>query len=602
MTFPRRAVRGAGRRARRGAEQLASAAITPFRGLRWEVRPPTRWPVALRASIAIGIPLTIATAAGHQAWGLLCGTGTFTVLYGAGRPLRSRIRVLVLVALGLVAGMSLGVLVSGSLVLSILATAVVGAVATFLAHALRLGPPGAFFFVLIVGIGGYLPSRGLDPGALVLATTTGAAVAVPIAMFDLLLDRLGPERAAVAAAERAVEKFLALPPDDDEAEDLSTAATNAIHDAWTTLWDAGEPDLLLEDEPSPTGSARATAQAERAELATDLIVIQQRYSQRLLPTQQANPDLGGEPTAAPLGRPRLRRMVARALRWPTAALQAAVRVAAGVATAGVVAGLLLGTGHMYWAMAAAALVLHTGMDRRATTVRSVERLVGTALGIGLFLLGGFSGSGPWAVVITIVILQGLVELTVVRNYTVAVVFMTPLALTIGTAGSGLPALDIAQERLLDTAIGVLCGVVIPWLIGWRSGHAMVSAHLARAVSASADVIGLLGRGQHQDPAGLVAQRELSLDLQELSAIAGRAIRDEPERVADLVPVRDATAWLGFTVLATASQEVPGQALERVAPAEEAARTLAARLADQDIPEAAEIRQVRATVGKRPPLG
>lgn len=600
MSLSRRAVHGARRRALRGAEQLATAAITPFRGLRWEVRPPTRWPVALRAALAIAIPLSIATAAGNQAWGLLCGTGTFTVLYGAGRPLRSRIRVLVLVALGLVAGMSLGVLVSGSLVFAILITALVGAVATFLAHALRLGPPGAFFFVLIVGIGGYLPTRGLDPGSLILATTTGAAVAVPIAMFDLLLDRLGPERAAVAAAQRAVERFLDTAPEDPQAEDLSTAATNAIHDAWTTLWDGGEPELLMEaaDAPSPG----ATDAEVRAELATELIVIQQRYSQRLLPVQQPNPDLGGEPTAAPLGRPRLRRMVGRALRWPTAALQAAIRVATGIAAAGVVAGLLVGSGHMYWAMAAAALVLHTGMDRRATAIRSVERLVGTTVGIGLFLLGGFADSGPWAVVLTIVTLQGLVELCVVRNYTVAVTFMTPLALTIGTAGSGLAAWTIAQERLLDTAIGVLCGVAVPWLVGWRSGRAMVMAHLSRAITAGADVIALLGRGQHQERAGLDAQRELSLDLQELSAIAGRAIRDEPDRITDLVPVRDATAWFGFTVLATASQTAAGEALERVAPAEEAARDLAERLARQEVPEAQEIRQVRASIGKRPPLG
>src|SRR5699024_10919421 len=162
----------------------------------------------------------------------------------------------------------------------------------------------------------------------------------------------------------------------------------------------------------------------------------------------------------------------------------------------------------------------------------------------------------WAVVITIVTLQGLVELCVVRNYTVAVIFVTPLALTIGTAGSGLAALTIARERLLDTAIGLLCAVAVPWLVGWRSGRRMLLAHLARAVAASAAVIGPLSRGRHQDRAGLEAQRELSLELQELSAMAGRAIRDEPDRINDLVPLRDATAWLGFTVLATASQAAP----------------------------------------------
>ncbi|NLG21723.1 MAG: FUSC family protein [Actinomycetales bacterium] len=601
MNYPQRAVRGVRRRAVRGASQLATAASTPFRGLRWELRPPTRWPVALRAALAIAIPLTIATLAGHQSWGLLCGTGTFTVLYGAGRPLRSRIRLLVLVAVGLIAGMALGVLVSGNLLLSITTTALVGAGATFLAQALRVGPPGAFFFVLVVGIGGYLPTHDIDPLALVLATTTGAAVAIPIAMFDLILDRFGPERAAVAAAQRAVDRWVATTPGDPHAEDRSTEATNAIHDAWTTLWDGGEP-VASPPGPGDDPSGESVGETVRAELATDLIVIQQQFSERLLPTQQANPDLGGEPTAAPLGRPPLRRMITRALRWPTTSLQAALRVAAGIAAAGLVAGVLVGSGHVYWAMAAAALVLHTGMDRRATAIRSVERLGGTIVGIGLFLLGGFADSGLWAVVVVVVILQGLVELCVVRNYTVAVVFMTPLALTIGTAGSGQAALVIAQDRLLDTAIGVACGVVVPWLVGWRSGRRMVAAHLSRAITSAAGVIGLLATGRHQDREGLEGQRELALDLQELSATAGRAIRDEPERIADLVPVRDATAWLGFTVLATASQTSPGEALERVAPAQAPALELAARISGLEVPEAREIRAVRAMVGKRPPLG
>ena len=554
----------------------------------------------MRASAAIAIPLVIATLTGHHAWGLMCATGAFTVLYAAGRPLRSRIRVLTLVAVALVGCMALGAWVgSGTVALAIVVTALVGAVATFLAHALRLGPPGAFFFVLVVGIGGYLPTHGIEPASLVLATATGAVIAIPVAMFDLLLDRLGPEHAAVAAAGRAVDAFLAVDDADPAGEELSTAATNAIHSAWTTLWDGGQP---LPQERHARGTRGSADRRRRAELATDLIIHQQRYSQRLLPGHQPNPDLGGYPAAAPLGRPPLRRMIRRGLRWPTTALQSALRVAAGVAAAGIAAGLLAGSAHMYWAMAAAALVLHTGMDRRATLVRSLERLGGTILGIGLFLLGGFAGSGPWGVVVTIVVLQGLTELCVVRNYTVAVVFMTPLALTIGTAGSGQPAGVIATDRLLDTAIGVACGVAVPWLVGWRSGRRMLFAHLARAVRASADVLGLLGRGGHQARAGLEAQRELALDLQELSALAGRALRDEPDRVADLVPLREATAWLGFTVLATASQLAPGEPLDRALPAEAAARTVAGRLSRDELVEEREVRALREMVGNRPPLG
>src|SRR5690606_31230918 len=158
----------------------------------------------------------------------------FTVLYGAGRPLRSRVRVLLLVAVGLVSCMALGTLASGNAILSVVVTALVGAVATFLAHALRLGPPGAFFFVLVVGIGGYLPTRGVDPLSMVGATALGAAIAVPIALFDLLLDRRGPERAAVAAADPAVEAFLATPPGDTAAGSRSTPPPQATPRARAT--------------------------------------------------------------------------------------------------------------------------------------------------------------------------------------------------------------------------------------------------------------------------------------------------------------------------------------------------------------------------------
>lgn len=56
------------------------------------------------------------------------------------------------------------------------------------------------------------------------------------------------------------------------------------------------------------------------------------------------------------------------------------------------------------------------------------------------------------------------------------------------------------------------------------------------------------------------------------------------------------------MLATASQAAPDEPLERVAPAEAAARALAKRFAARDIPDHREIRAVRAMVGERPPLG
>ena len=106
------------------------------------------WPTAARASAAIAVPLIALTLLGHHQVGLMASTGAFTVLYGAGRPLRYRWKMLIVVALGFVASSALGALTAGIGGAAIVLLTLIGAVATFAALALRVGPPGAFFFAL----------------------------------------------------------------------------------------------------------------------------------------------------------------------------------------------------------------------------------------------------------------------------------------------------------------------------------------------------------------------------------------------------------------------------------------------------------------------
>ena len=89
-----------------------------------------------------------------------------------------------------------------------------------------------------------------------------------------------------------------------------------------------------------------------------------------------------------------------------------------------------GVDHAYWAIAAAVLVLHQGFDWIRTVERGVERLVGTWLGLVLAgIVLTVAPHGIW-LALTLGALQFVVELLVIRNYTLATVFITPLALTI----------------------------------------------------------------------------------------------------------------------------------------------------------------------------
>jgi uncharacterized membrane protein YgaE (UPF0421/DUF939 family) len=147
-------------------------------------------------------------------------------------------------------------------------------------------------------------------------------------------------------------------------------------------------------------------------------------------------------------------------------LRAAARGALGTGAAALVA-LALELPRPDWAaVACAAVLVH---DATRTTVRRAgHRAVGTAAGIGVAGLILAAAPGALALVVLVVALQFIVELIVARNYTLAVVFITPLALIQGTLATGEldgPVAGLLGGRLVETAIGcvlaVLAQVVVP---------------------------------------------------------------------------------------------------------------------------------------------
>ena len=132
-------------------------------------------------------------------------------------------------------------------------------------------------------------------------------------------------------------------------------------------------------------------------------------------------------------------------------------VATGIA---VLAAAPLGIHRAYWVVVAVVAILQNGHRLRLTAVRGVHRVLGTLVGLGLFaLIFLASPSGVWLGVL-LMALQFVVELVVIRNYGLALVFITPLALTIaaqaGTAEVGV----IVGERFADTVLGAAIATAV----------------------------------------------------------------------------------------------------------------------------------------------
>ncbi len=120
----------------------------------------------------------------------------------------------------------------------------------------------------------------------------------------------------------------------------------------------------------------------------------------------------------------------------------------------------LGWEHPYWAMVASVVVL-AGPDRASRLARGTQRVVGTLLGVAVAaaLLPRAPHQGAGAVVV-VAALQVLAELFVGRNYAVALLFITPLALMMGQLVAPSPVGPLLRDRLFETVLGALVAMVV----------------------------------------------------------------------------------------------------------------------------------------------
>jgi hypothetical protein len=169
----------------------------------------------------------------------------------------------------------------------------------------------------------------------------------------------------------------------------------------------------------------------------------------------------------PVRAPLVRTAYAARWRWHVARSGLAVLLAGFVATAS-------GIGHPYWAMVSAVVPLGAPAFLQQV-VRGLHRVAGTLVGLGV-TAALFALDATGAVLIgVIVLLQVLAELLVGRNYALALVVITPLALLMVHLVAPVPAGVLLLDRGVETLIGVAVGMVVGYLTRARPAVAVVHA-------------------------------------------------------------------------------------------------------------------------------
>jgi len=396
--------------------------------------------------------------------------GSMCALFAHALPYRRRAVTLA----GFIAMLTLGCTVSmtvaaatDNMLIRIVVAALLAAVIKVAHDASNVGMPPAVIPIFLVTALGFAPQTwsGLP---LHVALIAGAGlISWFVCMSPALVRRDGPERRAVANAMRATAR-VGRNPTDPAAKDALAAALTAARRTLAFARGADRAALgahlvacerILID-PSLSHPERAEANARTLVRSRTRIP-----SPPLTEAEQAR--IRGARLALEAPRTfaeRHRILAAFHPMSPSAPYFWRVLLAALLAA---LVSWACGGDRPFWAITAAGVIVQPNL--LLTWRKAPPRALGALVGVWLYaLIAPVAQIDLIVAAVLVIVLNTLTEAFIARNYFIAQVFVTPLALLMSQFGGQLSSSELIFERSLDTVIGVVAGLLAAFVI--RNGH------------------------------------------------------------------------------------------------------------------------------------
>jgi hypothetical protein len=135
----------------------------------------------------------------------------------------------------------------------------------------------------------------------------------------------------------------------------------------------------------------------------------------------------------------------------------------------------------YW-IPISCLAVMQGSSSKHIWIRGTQRIIGTLIGLGITWLIVSANPTPLVMVISITLLQMIVEFFVVRNYAIAVVFITILTIFLSESGRQLTqhTNQIFVARMIDIIIGSTMGIIGGWILYHERVHFYTTLQLRKS--------------------------------------------------------------------------------------------------------------------------
>ncbi|MBS7819330.1 FUSC family protein [Wohlfahrtiimonas chitiniclastica] len=524
------------------------------------------WERAIGAGIAMTLPIFIGLWLNLLPYGLMAGLGGFTYLYAFRLPYAHLSKRLLFVGATIVLSSLLGSLTAPYPIAVAVVMGAIAAVTLFIFNALKFIGPSAIFFVLIFALTADMPHVDLA-GALMRAglVSLGAMLSWLIAMSGFLIH---PHRPEIQSLQKAYQQLIQL---------TDKAGTDAFHgekykamaafkEAHETLmagrlpWSPSETyrrllhlavagnEYLIELSIREEQSSSPMPKEARDYLTEILRNLKSLKHASALPKPPADLPLVDnfiamhDALTAPIAtlpaltaddQVSIRMILAQALDRNSLVFLTAVRFGIITTIASLIAHGFDFT-RSYWIPLSCVAVM-SGASMVATLHRALQRSLGTMIGIIIASLILYFEPTGYPIALFILLFTIMTELCIVKNYGLAVIFITPNALLLAeTISAGdFSFVHFASARILDVTIGSIIGIIGVMIMGKRSASVRMPRILMRTLRSQSQMLLLLFGPHNEDADAQLKIRSLKMqtNLANLTALYTAAIGEIPKNKA-----------------------------------------------------------------------
>lgn len=526
------------------------------------------WGRAIGAAFTMTTPLFIGLLLGHFQLGLITGLGCFTYLYVFKIPYALLSKQLLFVGISMVFSALLGSLAAPYPIAVSIIMGLIAAFMIFVFNALKFVGPSALFFVLVFAINADMQHVDFL-GALARAgfVGLGAVLSWLIAMSGFLISPHQPEiqslyksynqlinlSKSVGTENFQQQKHLTMAALKEAEETLSAGQLPwSPSETYTRLlhlaYESNEYLIYLgnhyanSSKPLPSEVIEVLEEIElsikhklKIPTAYKEIVLEDLSLQKRLQNMQKalkNPVSSLQPRATNYDY-KVIDILANALDRNSLVFITALRF--GIIT---IFAALIGYGfdfsRSYWISLSCVAVM-SGSSMIATYYRAIQRSIGTIIGVMIASVILYFHPSGYSLACFIFFFTLLTELCMVKNYGLAIIFITPNAILLAATltHSEFSFFHFSGVRIMDVLIGSAIGLTGVILMGKRSASSRIPKILMRSLRDQSQMFLLLfsapkASSEQQIQARLI---KMKTNLSNLTALYTAAIGEIPKNTA-----------------------------------------------------------------------